>query len=126
MTKILFDTNVLIWYFWGRDRVIPIKELIESIDSEVYISSVSLWEIAMKIRAGKLSINFEELHSYILRHRFRELPMSSKYMKTYLELPSLHKDPFDLMLIAQALSCPMRLITGDAILREYSSLVMVI
>jgi PIN domain nuclease of toxin-antitoxin system len=57
---------------------------------------------------------------------FQELPITDSYINTYLELPQLHKDPFDHMLLAQAITCPMRLITGEPRLAEYSSLVMVV
>ena len=67
-----------------------------------------------------------ELRIFAKKHNFPELPVTGDYIKTYLDLPQLHKDPFDHMLLAQAITCPMRLITGDAQLVEYSSLVMVV
>ena len=126
MKKFLLDTNVLLWYFWGSERLNPIKELIISENTDVYFSTVSLWEIIIKKRTGKLNINIEELRFFIKKYSFYELPVTGDYMDAYLELPYLHKDPFDHMLLAQAITSPMRLITGDAILAEYSSLVMVI
>ena len=126
MTQFLLDTNVFLWYFWGTKRIDSIKQLIESEDTDIFISSISFWEIALKIRSGKLAVSLEQLHSYAEKHAFIELPITSKYMKAYLELPDLHKDPFDHMLIAQAIYSPMRLITGDSFLAEYSSLVMVV
>jgi len=85
-----------------------------------------LWEIVIKIRAGKLPSELKYIQSFAAKHHFHELPITGNYMKAYLELPHLHKDPFDHMLLAQAITCPMRLITGDEILAEYSSLVMVV
>ena len=126
MIHILFDTNVLLWYFWGSNRVYPIKNLIISQKADVFYSSVSLWEIAIKVRNAKLKVDVNELHAFARKHAFRELSMSSRYIKAYLELPNLHKDPFDHMLLAQAISSPMRLITGDSRLADYSSLVMVV
>ena len=127
MIKLLLDTNILLWYFWGSDRVKQIKELISSEDTDVFFSTVSLWEIAVKIRAGKLSVDMDELRFFIKKYSFQELPITGEYINAYLELPDdIHKDPFDLMLLAQAIACPMRLITGDSILAQYSSLVMVI
>ena len=124
--QFLLDTNVFLWYFWGTKRIDSIKQLIESEETDVFISSISFWEVALKIRSSKLSVNLEELHSYAENHAFIVLPVTSQYMKTYLELPDLHKDPFDHMLLAQAIYSPMRLITGDSFLAEYSSLVMVV
>jgi PIN domain nuclease of toxin-antitoxin system len=126
MTQFLLDTNVFLWYFWGTKRIDSIKQLIESEETDVFISSISFWEIAIKLRSGKLDVDLEELHSHAEKHAFIELPITSRYMKTYLELPDLHKDPFDYMLLAQAIYSPMRLITGDSVLAEYSSFVMVV
>jgi PIN domain nuclease of toxin-antitoxin system len=126
MMKILFDTNVFLWYFWGSRRIDTIKNLTESEETYVFISTVSFWEIAIKVRTGKLTVDLEELRSYAEKHAFNELPITGKYMKAYLELPLLHKDPFDHMLLAQAITCPMHFITGDALLADYSSLVMVV
>ena len=126
MTQFLLDTNVVIWLSEDRKRIEKIKPLLLLTDSDVYISTVSWWEIAIKARTGKLNVDLEELRFYAEQHAFNELHISSKYMKTYIELPNLHKDPFDHMLLAQAISSPMRLITGDSILAEYFSLVMVI
>ena len=126
MINFLLDTNVLLWYFWGSDRVDSIKKLIASEEVGVFVSIISLWEVMIKVRAGKLNINFEELLFFIKKHSFIELPVTGDYVKAYLELPNLHKDPFDHMLLAQAITCPMRLITGDSLLADYSSLVMVV
>ena len=126
MMKYLFDTNVLLWYFWGSERINQVKNQMVSEKSDVFFSSVSLWEIAIKVRTGKLEVDTNELLFFAKMYNFLELPMTSEYMKAYLELPKFHKDPFDLMLLAQAITSPMRLITGDPRLAEYSSLVMVI
>ncbi|MCL2185286.1 MAG: type II toxin-antitoxin system VapC family toxin [Treponema sp.] len=126
MIKFLIDTNILIWYFWGSKRIDSIKEIIASENSDIYFSEVSLWEIMIKIRAEKLNIDIDELLFFAKKHAFIELPVSSKFNKVYMELAKHHKDPFDHMLLAQAITCPMHFITGDALLADYSSLVMVI
>jgi PIN domain nuclease of toxin-antitoxin system len=126
MTNLLLDTNVFLWYFWGSEQSNSIRQLIESTDTDIFVSSASWWEIAIKVRNGKLAVDLDQLRSYAEEHAFEELPLNGNYMKAYLELPALHKDPFDHMLLAQAISYPMRLITGDSFLANYSSLVMVI
>ena len=126
MNNFLLDTNILLWYFWDSKRVASIKELIGSDVTEIFYSPVSLWEIATKIRNGKLDLNFVELFDYAKKYDFTELPLTGDCLKSYLELPHIHKDPFDHILLAQALAYPMRLITGDSLLADYSSLVMVI
>ena len=126
MINYLLDTNALLWYFWGSDRIASARFLIESEEADVFFSPVSLWEIAIKVRTGKLTADIAELYLFAKDHAFLELPLTGECMKAYLDLPDLHKDPFDHMLLAQAISSPMRLITGDSLLAEYSSLVIVI
>jgi PIN domain nuclease of toxin-antitoxin system len=90
------------------------------------MSAVSWWEIAIKIRIGKLPPRFNTLRALAEEHNFFELPLTGRYAETLAELPKLHNDPFDHMLLAQAITAPMRFITGDALLADYSSLVMVV
>ena len=126
MTQFLLDTNVVIWLAQNNPRTDKIKSLLLSAGSKVFVSAVSWWEIAIKVRTGKLTVDLEQLRYYAEIHAFDELPVTGIYTKAYLELPALHKDPFDHMLLAQAITSPMRLITSDSFLAEYSSLVMVI
>jgi PIN domain nuclease of toxin-antitoxin system len=120
------DTNILLWYFLGSARVDTIKGLIESKVTDIFYSPVSLWEIAIKIRSGKLNLDIKELYTYAQKHDFTELPLTGDCIKAYLELTNIHKDPFDHILLAQAMTFPMRLITSDSFMADYSSLVMVI
>ena len=126
MNQFLLDTNILLWFFGGSNRVASVKELVESGVTDIFYSPVSLWELVIKIRNGKLDLNFEELYNFTQKYGFKELPLTSDCLKAYLELPNIHKDPFDHILLAQALTFPMRLITGDSLLADYSSLVMVV
>lgn len=126
MIKFLLDTNVLLWYFWGTKRVNKVMDLLISEDNDVYFSTASLWEVSTKVRKKKLNVDIDKLHLFLKKHKFFELPVNSSYINAYLELPKIHNDPFDHMMLAQAITSPMRLITGDAILAKYSSLVMVI
>ena len=122
----LLDTNALIWFFRGSPRMDRARELFSAPNARVYISAVSWWEIAIKARVGKLPINVSELAAFASEYDFRELPVTSEYLEAFQTLPDLHRDPFDHMLLAQAITCPMRLVTGDSILAEYSPLVMVV
>ena len=126
MNRWLLDTNALIWLFEGSERMSMAQKLFSVPGTRVYISVVSWWEIAIKVRTGKLRVNIPQLESFVNEYNFFDLPLTKIYLKAYLELPYLHKDPFDHMLLAQAITCPMRFITGDSFLAEYSSLVMVI
>ena len=126
MTQFLLDTNIVIWLSEDNPRAVKVKPLLLSSGSSVFVSAVSWWEIAIKVRTGKLDVDLEQLRRYAGMYAFKELPVTGIYAKAYLELPVLHKDPFDHMLLAQAITAPMRLLTADAFLAEYSSLVMVI
>jgi len=126
MIHILLDTNIVLWLAGDNPRTDPIKSMLLTTENKVFISVVSWWEIAIKVRSGKLNLNIKELYAYAQKYDFTELPLTSDCLKSYLELPHIHKDPFDHILLAQALTYPMRLITGDSLLADYSSLVMVI
>jgi len=126
MTRFLLDTNALIWLFEGSPRIKPVLPLFFMKNSKVYINAVSWWEITIKERKESFSFTGLELESFVNMYDFHELPVTREQFRAYKELPKIHNDPFDHMLLAQAITCPMRLITGDKILAEYSSLVMVI
>jgi PIN domain nuclease of toxin-antitoxin system len=126
MMYLLLDTNVVLWLAGDNPRTDQIKPMLLTAGNKIFISMVSWWEIAIKIRNGKLNLNFDELYAHAIKYNFTELPLTSDCLKAYLQLPHIHKDPFDHMLLAQALTYPMRFITGDSLLADYSSLVMVI
>jgi PIN domain nuclease of toxin-antitoxin system len=91
---------------------------------EVFVSSASLWEVAIKVRLGKIKANPRELFDQIAANDFIELPVLSRHALLVADLPLYHSDPFDRLLIAQAISEPMHLITADAQFRQYSELVI--
>jgi len=126
MIHFLLDTNVVLWLAGGDPRADSVKPILLADENKVFISVVSWWEIAIKIRNGKLNLDIKELYAHAKKHNFTELPLTGDCLKAYMELPSIHKDPFDHILLAQALTFPMRFITSDSLLADYSSLVMVI
>jgi len=99
-----------------------IKQKIETA-TEVYISSASIWEAGIKISAGKLEADIDDLIEGIQGNRFIELPITAKHSKQAAQLPDYHRDPFDRMLVAQTLCEPLRLITADEQVARYSELV---
>jgi PIN domain nuclease of toxin-antitoxin system len=124
--QILLDTHLFIWWL-KDDRQLSkrARAVITSADT-VYVSSVSIWEAAIKIQLGKLDANIEELVESIEGQGFLELPLKAKQAAIVTELPAIHRDPFDRMLVAQAISEPLRLITSDEILKHYSELVDIV
>jgi PIN domain nuclease of toxin-antitoxin system len=126
MMRLLLDTSVVIWLSDNQPRIDRIKNLIFSPDTEVFISAVSWWEMAIKMRSGRLQVDVAKLRSLAEEHGFHELPLYGKAVEAMISVPKLHDDPFNHMLFAQAITEPMRFITGDSLLADYSSLVMTI
>lgn len=124
--RILLDTHIYLWCL-DNDRRLPKaarNRIMEA--TEVFVSSASLWEIAIKVKLRKLKADVEELISAIDESGFTELPITSKHIAQIGQLPDVHRDPFDRLLIAQMLSEPLRLMTRDAVLQNYSELVMLV
>ena len=89
---------------------------------EVYVSAASIWEIAIKARPGKIEGDPERLARAIDESGFIELPVRAHHAARVLQLPLHHNDPFDRLLIAQALSEPLLLLTADGALAQYGEL----
>ncbi|TAK75895.1 MAG: type II toxin-antitoxin system VapC family toxin [Gammaproteobacteria bacterium] len=120
---LLLDTHIFIW--WLKDDKSLSKKarmLIQEAD-EVYISSASIWEAAIKIQLGKLDVMIDVLAASIEKEGFIELPITAKHAMQTLQLSHHHRDPFDRILIAQAISEPLRFLTVDQKLEVYSDLV---
>ncbi len=121
--KILLDTHVYIWWLMRSPKLsMEAIRRIESAD-EVYVSAASIWEASIKTGTGKLRADIDELHRKIAHNQFIELPVTAQHAGTSSTLPPLHKDPFDRILVAQAISEPLRLLTADRRLGSYSDLV---
>ena len=115
----LLDTNVLIWLSSDLRRVPPaVLDLLEEPDSHLFASTISFWELAIKQSLGKLDsvIRFDIMTG---EYGIRELAIVSRYMNALRQLPMLHGDPFDRMLVAQALTDGMTLVTSDRFIAEY-------
>jgi PIN domain nuclease of toxin-antitoxin system len=93
---------------------------------EVFVSAASIWEIAIKAKLGRLEGNPKEFVAAIDQSGFQELVVSARHAAAVYDLPFRHRDPFDRLLIAQTLTEPMRLLTTDSILGQYSELVMIV
>ena len=121
--KYLLDSHAVIWYFEDSQKL-PQKtvELIDNSEIGVYISSASLWEIAIKMGLGKLDIkfSFDELLVAVEASDFDILQIENEYLKHLSDLPQIHKDPFDRLLIATALAENLTLITTDENIQQYN------
>jgi PIN domain nuclease of toxin-antitoxin system len=94
-----------------------------SAETVVHASVASWWEIAIKTTLGKLDADVAVLHKASEESGFVELPVLGAHIETLARLPVLHRDPFDRLLLSQAISEPMTFLTSDAKLAPYSSLV---
>jgi len=121
---LLLDTNVLLWLMEDDPQLTASAHSLIVNASEVYISSASIWEIAIKWRLGKIEENPEVVAEQLLAAGLKELPVSNRHAIETGRLPLLHRDPFDRLLIAQAISEPLHLLTADTQLRQYSELVI--
>ncbi len=121
--RLLLDTNVLLWALIGSPRINDVKDLILSVDTEIFVSTASWWEIAIKTSNGKLDADVQLLRAASGQSGFLELPVLGIHAETLAKLPMLHKDPFDRLIVSQAITEPMRLLTSDSELEAYSSLV---
>ena len=124
--QILLDTHLFIWWLKDDHQLTKKARLAITNADMVYVSSVSIWEAAIKIQLGKLDANIQELIEAIESEGFLELPLMAKQAAMVTELPAFHRDPFDRMLVAQAMSEPLRLLTSDNILKQYSELVDIV
>lgn len=123
---LLLDTHVFIWWL-ADDENLSKKARTFIVDAEeVYISSASIWEAAIKAQLGKLEVNIDFLVESIESEGFIELPISIKHTAQISKLPNHHRDPFDRILVAQAMSEPLRLLTVDKTLKKYSELVEIV
>jgi PIN domain nuclease of toxin-antitoxin system len=121
--RLLLDTNVWLLYLQGSSRIGGrARTRIDAAD-EVFVSAASVWEVAIKAKLGKLHADAQELLEISLAYGHAELPIVSEHALRAAALPPLHSDPFDRLLVAQALTTPLRLLTTDATLLGYSELV---
>jgi PIN domain nuclease of toxin-antitoxin system len=122
--RLLLDTHIYHWSFYERGRLSQLAcKLIDDAE-EIFVSSASLWEIAIKVRLGKMKADPQELLDNLEESGFQELPVFAKHAILVAKLPLHHADPFDRLLIAQAMSEPLHLLTVDAQLQKYSELVI--
>jgi len=126
---VLLDTHILLWALDAPQRLPPdVVAQIESPESRVYFSAASVWEIAIKTALGKIDFHYspEDITQAARDTGFVELPVSAAHGAKVAHLPLHHRDPFDRLLIAQALLLPAQLFTADVALAPYSELVRVI
>ena len=119
LMKLLLDTHVFLWWNQNDPRLRSSHaDAIRLPQSQVYVSAASAWEIGIKRNIGKLTFAGSVLDA-IQRHRFEELPISVRHAEQAGSLPAIHSDPFDRLLVAQALIEGLTLVTVDNLILQY-------
>jgi PIN domain nuclease of toxin-antitoxin system len=125
--NLLLDTHVALWAITDSPKL-PKKarEMIESSKSSVWISAATVWEIAIKhsLGRGDMPVSSQDALGYFRESGYRFLPVEPEHAAAVEDLAAHHADPFDRILVAQALVEPMRLITYDPMVARYSDTII--
>jgi PIN domain nuclease of toxin-antitoxin system len=120
--KILLDTHILLWAAAQPERLPKqARDLLEAPDTEPLFSPASLWEVAIKrsLERADFQVDPRLLRRGLIDNGYGELPITSEHAVAVVGLPPLHKDPFDRMLVAQATTAGIELITADDMVARY-------
>lgn len=118
--RLLLDTHSLIWALDAPERLPPtVLDAFDRAGVAVFASAASTWEIAIKVSLGRLRFPVADLPSALKDAVFEELPVRTVHGMAMAELPLIHRDPFDRLLIAQARHEGMTLVTCDSAIRRY-------
>jgi PIN domain nuclease of toxin-antitoxin system len=124
--RLLLDTHVYLWAVQGSASLKPrVRRMMEAAE-QIYVSAASIWEIAIKARLGKIEASAVDLVNAIEASGFLELPVRAMHAVRVADLPPHHTDPFDRLLVSQAMTEPLRLLTVDTVLCQYSDLVTLV
>ena len=120
--KNLLDTHTLLWFLNGEKLSDDIKSLI--LDGENYVSIVTLWEVAIKMNIGKYSFDggFAAFCELVYQNGFEVLHIRDEYMQQLFDLPLIHRDPFDRLIIATAICEDATILTADENIQKYAVL----
>ena len=120
--SLLLDTHAFLWWIGEPSRLpAEVQATIADPGTLVYVSAASAWEISIKRALGRLDLRDEEFLYGMRESGFTELPVTAAHSLAAGALPSHHKDPFDRMLLAQAASEDMRLVTHDRAMSVYGA-----
>jgi PIN domain nuclease of toxin-antitoxin system len=120
--KLLLDTHLLLWSAGKPERLsTEARALIEALDNELFFSSASLWEVVIKrgLSRDDFKVDARLLRRGLLDNGYSELPIGSEHVVAIDNLPAIHKDPFDRILVAQAQVEGITLLTADPTLAKY-------
>jgi PIN domain nuclease of toxin-antitoxin system len=126
--KVLLDTHIFLWFINGSTQLsTDVRDAIRDPDNEVYLSAVSIWEAIVKYQLGKLPLP-EHPKTYLPKqrdlHQIASLALDESSVLQLAKLPPLHRDPFDRILICQALQNNLTIATVDTAVSAYPVSVM--
>jgi len=122
--RLLLDTQIVYWTYYDTSRLPQRARQLMEEANEVFVSSVSIWEIAIKARLGKINADPHQLVQEVEASGFRELVVQYVHAIKVADLPLHHADPFDRLLVAQAIREQLWLVTTDSRLPHYTDLVI--
>ena len=120
--KLLLDTHILLWYLDDNANLsTPQRLQIEDRRNQVAVSAASLWEITIKMSIGKLELidDIATVENTLRQQGIEILPIQAAHLQRLLSLPFHHRDPFDRLIIAQALAEEMTLVSNDSVFSAY-------
>lgn len=127
--RLLLDTHIALWAVADSPRLpVAARELLLAPENRLFVSAASIWEIAIKhrIAARKMPVSGTRALRLFQRAGYLLLPIAAAHAAAVDALPAHHADPFDRILVAQALHEPLRLVTGDGGLAAYSDTVIAV
>jgi PIN domain nuclease of toxin-antitoxin system len=123
--KLLLDSHVLLWWPMGSSRLgKKARTLIQSSESELFMSAASWWELGLKVALKRLDADLLDLRRVLIARDVLSLPVSAEHAETAASLPVVHRDPFDHMLVAQSIHEGLHLLTRDKFLKPYGPAVI--
>ncbi|WP_255686828.1 type II toxin-antitoxin system VapC family toxin [Pseudonocardia sp. TRM90224] len=122
--RLLLDTHVLLWWLGDNGKIGPVTlAAIRNPTTDVFVSAVSSAEISIKKVSGKLEAP-DDLPEQVVGNGFTELPLTIEHGRVLADVPRLHGDPFDRLLVAQAQAEQLMLVTADRAMRSYDVQIM--
>lgn len=121
--KLLLDSHIFLFYIAGSDRLAePLRLSLQSAEHQLYLSVVSIWELMLKCSMGKLVLPAPAAHylkTQRMLHNIETLDINEGTIDVLEQLPHLHRDPFDRIMIAQTIQHQMKLVTQDQTICKY-------
>ena len=122
--RLLLDTNIVLFALAGDGRLPAAAAAAIREASALHVSAASIWEMSIKVSLGKLALDLDRMLAVLAATGVARLDITHAHARAVFDLPPIHRDPFDRMLVAQALCEPLRLLTADRALAAYGGIVL--